>query len=57
MLNNITCDTCGKICYFNEIGETALILKIGDTDYHFCNYQCLLQFIVGELRKQPEEKK
>ena len=49
---NTVCDTCGKICEFNEIGETALILKISDTDYHFCNYGCLLDFTLNEYKKE-----
>ena len=49
---NIVCDTCGEICEFHEIGETALILKINDSEYHFCNYSCLLKFILEELKKE-----
>jgi hypothetical protein len=46
------CDTCGK--KLNGIDD--LILNIDSEDYDFCNYTCLLQFIVQEIKKtQPKE--
>lgn len=51
---NTVCDTCEKICEFHEIGESELILKLNDTDYHFCNYQCLFKFITNELQKEEK---
>lgn len=56
------CDTCGnlitsygyKICSLGEIRN--IILSIEETSYDFCSYQCLLKFIVEELKKnQPKE--
>jgi len=42
------CDTCGKkeeLCFM-------IALRIDLDEYHFCSYQCLLQFIVAELKKE-----
>ena len=56
--NETLCDTCGKQLSINgqiicEIGKNTIInLEINNTNYDFCNYSCLLQFIVEELRKQ-----
>ncbi len=54
---DIFCDTCGEkltnhgfLIY--EIGKsTNLKLNINSTDYDFCNYRCLLKFIIDEIKK------
>jgi hypothetical protein len=42
---NFKCDMCGNAPCF-------LHLSVFDTDYDFCNWKCLLKFIVAELRKE-----
>jgi len=55
------CDTCGKQLSIDgqliyEIGNVTLInLKLNSTEYDFCSYQCLLKFIVKELKKEKEK--
>ena len=53
-LVGIKCDECSKslpetirTLYFD-----VFTLEIGDTHYHFCNWKCLLKFIVEELKKE-----
>ena len=43
------CDTCEE-----SVAPYELCLLIGGSanEYHFCNYQCLLKFIVEELKKE-----
>jgi hypothetical protein len=41
------CDTCGES---NWLPNLTLIVDL--EEYHFCNYQCLLKFIVEELKKE-----
>lgn len=48
------CDTCGNQL---EIGVPITISfgyghNLDGEEYHFCNYQCLLPFILGELKKE-----
>lgn len=43
---NYRCDTCGE-----NIFIPSLFLIIDLEEYNFCNYQCLLQFIMNELKK------
>ena len=53
-LDGYICDTCG-----NRMFKSAIVITIGDfeghsweeNEYHFCEYQCLLKFILGELKK------
>jgi len=54
----IICDVCGGtlshygylIC---EVGKNSPIsLTINGIEYDFCNYKCLLKFILGELQKE-----
>jgi hypothetical protein len=46
----IECDTCGtKI----DVLHVALIID-GDLEHHFCNYKCLLLFMVNILNKEKE---
>ena len=45
----ITCDTCNGV---GEIKNPFIEVKILDTNYDFCSLQCLLKFIVEELKKE-----
>lgn len=50
------CDTCSKdlIGEFHGVPisvEFSYGSPLDGEEYHFCNYRCLLQFIVKELRK------
>jgi len=51
------CDTCGKSCDVYIVGQdTPIALIINFTTYHFDKYECLLQFIIAEIKKQkPKE--
>jgi hypothetical protein len=53
----IICDTCGtKLNLIYELGEDTVIeLKFNGVDYDFCNWKCLLSFVLGELKKQNPE--
>lgn len=44
------CDTCGLKQWL-----PVLTFTVDLTEYHFCNYSCLLKFIVNELKKQPQK--
>ena len=55
--DEVICDVCGKQISIGgnliyEIGTvTILQLKSNSTDYDFCSYDCLSQFITNELTK------
>jgi len=49
------CDTCGANLFLG----VPITLSFGygsnldgSEEYHFCNYKCLLQFTLGELKKE-----
>jgi len=48
------CDTCGATLKIDNatLAANAIYLTHLDTEYDFCNWQCLLQFIVDELKKE-----
>jgi hypothetical protein len=51
----IQCDTCGTTLsggYFNKTGTKFIILKIDDTNHDFCDYHCLMRFLIEEWKKQ-----
>jgi hypothetical protein len=58
----VVCDTCGKKLSIGNNGMMVremgnpypLQLRVGDTDYDFCSYKCLLNFIVEELKKETK---
>ncbi len=51
------CDTCsaqltndGHFTY--EVGKPTIIeLRINGTEYEFCNWKCLLKFVIEEIKK------
>lgn len=51
------CDTCGKDL-LKEINGIPITVEfsygspLDGEEYHFCNYQHLLEFIVNELKKE-----
>jgi YHS domain-containing protein len=56
------CDTCG-IDLYKEIYGVPITIEfsyghpLDGSEYHFCNYTCLLQFIIAELNKEkPNDK-
>lgn len=52
------CDTCGKQLshkgyIIREVGSFfPLKLTAGEIDYDFCNWKCILNFIIAELTKE-----
>jgi len=51
------CDTCGDNLITKCQGIPITISfgygsNLDGEEYHFCNYQCLLKFIVEELKKE-----
>lgn len=46
------CDMCGENKWL-----PILTLIIDLEEYHFCNYKCLLQFILGEIKKEKKNEK
>jgi hypothetical protein len=53
-INEITiCDTCGENngSHENIYQDTFIQLKFNDTEYSFCNFVCLLEFVIAELKK------
>jgi hypothetical protein len=48
------CDTCGATLKINEVQVIfdSIHLEYIDTEYAFCSWQCLLPFIVEELKKE-----
>lgn len=46
------CDTCGQ-----NVSETNVRvgLRVRDTDYHFCNYQCLSKYIIEQLKHESKD--
>jgi predicted RNA-binding Zn-ribbon protein involved in translation (DUF1610 family) len=61
------CDTCGNNLtqkrnhYIQELGksiavrDSSIILNFNEVGYDFCNYQCLLKFILEELKKENKQ--
>jgi YHS domain-containing protein len=54
---NYYCDTCSNNLITKYYGipitiEFSYGHNLDGTEYHFCDYQCLLQFISEELKKQ-----
>jgi hypothetical protein len=54
----LICDTCGT-----QLGQNGYIIKevgslfpleltMGGTDYIFCDFKCILKFIIDELTKE-----
>jgi YHS domain-containing protein len=59
---NYYCDTCEDNLISKFLGVPITIdfsygSSLDGEEYHFCDYKCLLKFIVGELRKQQLEEK
>jgi hypothetical protein len=54
----LICDTCGKQLgqkghVIKELGSPfPLAITIGGTNYDFCDYKCILEFINGECAKE-----
>lgn len=51
LIDTIVCDTCGKIihtCSEHDI----LRLSTVDTNYEFCDYKCLNNFVNAEIKKE-----
>jgi len=53
------CDTCEKNLCDHYYGVPIDIYfgyghVLDGENYHFCNYQCLLRFIIDELKKQQQ---
>ena len=50
------CDTCGKSLgrYRNIHENTFVQMQYNDTNYDFCDYKCLLNFINAELTKEKK---
>jgi hypothetical protein len=55
------CDTCETKLTTNghfvwKLGmSTSIELGVNGTEYDFCNYQCLLKFILEELKKENKQ--
>ena len=48
---DIICDTCGTALE-NQILIDRITLILGDTEYNFCSYPCMVQFLINELKKE-----
>jgi hypothetical protein len=51
------CDTCGENLIDKFLGVPVTISfsyghELDGESYNFCDYKCLLKFIIAELRKQ-----
>jgi YHS domain-containing protein len=58
----ILCDTCGKnlVAEFHGVPITTEFSyghPLDGSEYNFCNYRCLLRFIVAELNKMQDANK
>lgn len=56
------CDTCEKNLLSAFYGvpitvEFSYGHELDGSEYHFCNYKCLLRFITQELRKQSKDER
>ena len=49
------CDTCEATLKIDDatLAVNAIYLTHVDTEYDFCNWQCLLEFIKQEITKEP----
>lgn len=50
------CDTCGDNLITKYIGVPIIVSfgynsNLDGEEYHFCNYRCLLDFILAEMKK------
>ena len=57
-----TCDTCGEDLLMKHHGipitvEFSYGHELDGTEYHFCCYQCLLKFVIEELKKGEGNEK
>jgi YHS domain-containing protein len=62
VIATFNCDTCGEDLRVKYYGvpitvEFSYGHPLDGSEYHFCNYSCLLKFIVSELGKQSVQEK
>lgn len=55
------CDTCGEnlVTKFHGIPITISFgygSNLDGEEYHFCEYKCLLRFIIEELKKEKKDE-
>ena len=49
------CDTCEKDL-LKEFDGVPITHELDGEEYHFCDYTCLLKFVIEELKKtQPKD--
>ena len=56
---NYYCDTCSDNLITKCLGVPITVSfsyghELDGEEYHFCNYTCLLNFIVNELKKETK---
>jgi len=56
----ILCDTCGKSDNNGELIPIRIDFSYGHSldgeKYDFCNYSCLLKFIIEEIKKEKKNE-
>jgi len=62
VLADFICDTCGEDLLTKYFGVPITVNfsyghPLDGSEYHFCNYKCLLQYVARELSKQPQQNK